>query len=267
MSSPIICDLPKGIFAHTEPFGAVRRIIARAGRGGRVVRASLKWAVLCVASLLPLASAGAADLPAPLPPSVPAQVPAMVPPPPRTFDCYAGVIGEAVVSHPSFNNVPVAGAYMEDYALGERGGGVGGCNYLFTPSYLGVEVTAVYGKASGNSNLLGFGFSFTQNVPFESAIRLRYGYMLDRQFSVFVAGGASVGYMTTKDIAGLTDDSYRWGAQIGVGIEYLVTPDWGVRTEYAYTYPGMKSVTITGLPQAQINPTEHLVRFVVVRHF
>jgi len=191
----------------------------------------------------------------------------MVPPPSQSYGCYAGVLGEVVVSHPSFNNVPVAGAYMEDYALGGRGGGIGGCDIIFAPSYFGVEVTAVYGKVQGNSSIPTFGFAFTQNVPFESAIRLRYGYMLDQQFSVYVAGGASVGYMTTKDIAGVTDNSYRWGAQVGVGVEYRVTPDWGLRTEYAYTWPPMASVNISGLPQARISPTEHLVRLAIVRHF
>jgi len=224
-----------------------------------------RGALLCAALLVPLTTAEAADLPAP--PALPAQVPAVVPPPSRQLECYAGVIGEAVISNPHFDNVPTPGATLDSTSVGGRGGGVGGCDLVFAHTYLGMDATAVYGWTR-NTNIIPItGHSFTVNTPFEAALRVRFGYMFDPQFSVYVAGGPSVGYTTTSESAGLSDVGFNWGGQLAAGIEYRFTPDWRIRTEYAFTWPGSDSIGMTGVPLARLNPIEHLARVAIIRRF
>jgi opacity protein-like surface antigen len=185
-------------------------------------------------------------------------------PPPRQLECYAGVLGEAVVSHPDWNNVPALGATEENFALGARGGGVAGCDILFASrTFLGIDMTGVYGQVKGKLGDV----DLTHNVPFEAAARVRLGYMLDPQFSVYVAGGPEVGYLSTRDAFGVTDNGFEWGGQAAVGIEYRFLPDWRVRGEYAFTWPGLGAVDITGVPAAAWNPTEHLIRLAIIRRF
>jgi len=231
------------------------------------MRAFFPRAALCAAALLSPAAAGAADLPAPPLPGIPAQVAAVLPPPSRQFECYAGVIGEAVVATPYFANVPTPGANLDNTAIGGRGGGVGGCDFIFAQNYLGFDVNAVYGSAKDTITIPGSGLPFKLSTPFEGAIRMRFGYMFDPQLSVYVAGGASVAYTTTTDAANLTDSGYNWGGQLAAGIEYRFTPDWRVRTEYTFQWPGSDSIGITGVPLARLNPIEHLARVAIIRRF
>ena len=224
------------------------------------MRKGVKRVLIVAAALLGVAPAQAADLPAG--PAIPP--PAVLPvaqTAPSHFECYAGVLGEAVISHPSFDNVPVAGAYAEDFAKGGRGGVMLGCDRVFpvTRTTLGIDFTSLYGQVRGSTIYAG---GFTETIPYESALRIRLGYMLDDQFSIFIAGGASASYTTTKDGFGVSDSKFNWGGQTGVGFEYRLWPGaaWRLHAEYAYTWPGSDSVGMTGIPLARMNATEHLVR-------
>jgi opacity protein-like surface antigen len=222
------------------------------------MRLSIVRILLCGVGFLPLAGANAVDMLA-LPIKSPAP---QFTPPSRQLECYAGVLAEVVISHPEFANVPVAGAYTEDFAPGGRGGGVVGCDFMFkSGAFLGADLTAAYGQVKGTN------FGFVHNVPFESAVRMRLGYMLDQQFSVYVAGGASLGYLSAKDAFGVGTNYIIAGGQIATGIENRFTPDWRLRTEYAYTWPGSDLVDITGYPLARLNPTSHSVRMAIIRRF
>jgi opacity protein-like surface antigen len=229
------------------------------------VRGFLFGCVLGSFGLLSLATASAADLtPAPQ-----YQAPApYVAPPGRRLECYGGFLAEAVISHPDWVNVPVLGATQENFAEGARAGGVIGCDIMF-PSrmFLGLDATAVYGSAKGTLGGAGPGLSVSHNVPFESAARVRLGYMLDDQFSVYAAGGFEVTYAKTMDSAGLSSAGTEWGGQVAVGMEYRYTMDWRLRAEYAFTWPGLGSVPVTGEPFAAWNPTEHLIRLAAIRRF
>lgn len=218
-------------------------------------------AIVCVAAFLPIANAQAADLLAP--PTAPPQYAAMrQPPPSRQLECYAGVLGEGVDSHPTFYNVPISGVNADAFADGARGGLLGGCDVVFAShAFLGMDTSAVYGEVRGSH----LGYSF--NMPFEWDTRVRLGYLLDPQVDVYVAGGAEYAYRTTTSPVGVIDDDFDWGGQVAVGIEYEFAPNWRVRGEYAFTWPGLSGVSFPGAPFAQWAPSENLIRLAIMRVF
>ena len=221
--------------------------------------------LLCAAAALPAAGARAADLSAAPPLQGPAPQYA-APAPSRHLECYAGIIAEGVNSHPDFNNIPVLAATAQDFAEGARGGGLAGCDILFAnQAFLGIDMTGLYGQAKGSISINGIGMA--HNVPLEGALRVRLGYMLDQQFSIYIAGGPEASRRDIVDTAGNTDSKVDYGGQVGLGIEYRFLPDWRVRGEYAFTWPGYASAAIVALPLASWNPTEHLIRVAVTRRF
>jgi opacity protein-like surface antigen len=224
------------------------------------MRGFLAGVAVCLGGLLPFAGASAADLS----PAPPLQAPQYaVPAASRHYECYAGILGEAVVSHPDWNNVPALGATQENFAQGGRAGGVIGCDILFVSrTFIGIDMTAVYGRVRGS-----LGSTVAHDVPFEWAARVRFGFVLDDQFSIYVAGGPEDSYRKTTDFAGVVDNGFDWGGQAAIGIEYRFSSDWRVRGEYAFTWPGFDSIHITGLTVTGWNPTENLVRVAAIRRF
>jgi hypothetical protein len=221
-----------------------------------VARLFARGLVLSVlASFIPSAFAGDLDI---IPPSY-----APPPPPSKKLLCYAGVLGEVIVSHPSFDNVPLPGVYSEYFASGGRGGGIAGCEVLFqSGAFLGAEFTAAYGSLKGRHAV-----GYEGNAPFEMVARVRFGFMLDPDVAVFVTGGPSDTYFTSKDAAGVTTSGFNTGGQISTGFEVRFLSNFRVRGEYAYTWPGSDSTLITGSQYARINPTSHSVRVAVMRVF
>jgi opacity protein-like surface antigen len=170
------------------------------------------------------------------------------------------------MSHPDWINVPTPGVTQENFAEGARVGGVLGCDILFPSRFiLGVDMAATYGRVRGTFGAAGPGVSVSHSVPFGWAARVRLGMMLDDRFLVYAAGGPEVTYAKTADSLGLTSAGFEWGGQVAVGIEYRYSPDWRVRGEYAFTWPGLGGIPITGAPLAEWNPTEHLVRLAAIK--
>jgi opacity protein-like surface antigen len=197
------------------------------------------------------------------PPAIRPVAPAYVAPS-RNLGCYAGVLGEGIVSHPEFANVPTPGAFTEYFAKGFRIGGVIGCDVLFeTGAFLGVDLTGAFGKLEGRHNLTGL----VGDVPFESAARVRAGYMFSRNVGVYAAGGFTVDHLKTTDAIGVSHTENAWGGQLAVGVEHHFAPNWRTRGEYAYTYPGWTTVPMTGFPLVRMNPTSHSVRLGVIYGF
>ena len=176
--------------------------------------------------------------------------------------CYAGAIVEGVDSHPTFYNVPISGVDQDAFADGGRGGVLGGCDILFAShAFLGMDTSAVYGQVKGSH------LGFTFNVPYEWDTRVRLGYMLDDQWSVYVAGGAEDAYRQTTSPTGISDDGLDWGGQVAVGFEYQFMPNWRLRGEYAFSWPGLSGISYPGAPYAQWAPSENLIRFAIMRMF
>jgi hypothetical protein len=211
----------------------------------------------CLAA--PGPGARAADL------DMPPQRYASPPPPPPTkrLLCYVGLFAEGLVSHPEFWNVPTPGVYSEYFAKGGRGGGLAGCDVVFqNGAFLGVEGTAAYGQVRGLHSV-----GYEGNAPFEIAARVRLGFYLDPDVAVFVSGGPSDTYFTSRDAAGVTTRGFNTGGQISTGFEWRFMSVFRVRGEYVYTFPGSDSTLITGSPLARINPTSHAARLALMRVF
>ena len=217
-----------------------------------------------VAAFIPSAQAADLDVIRPT-----YSTPSAPPPPSKRLLCYAGLFGEGIVSHPSLDNVPVAGAYSEYYALGGRGGGLIGCDVVFQSGwFLGLEGTAAYGQLKGrHAGVPGVPFDFEGNAPFEMAAHVRFGFYLDPDVNVFISGGPSDTYFTSIDFAGVTTKGFNTGGQISTGFEWRVWSAFKVRAQYVYTWPGSDSTLITGVPLARINPTSHAFRLAFLRVF
>jgi opacity protein-like surface antigen len=233
---------------------------------GLGVRPSFIGMAFCIAALLPL-SARAADIEQPLqypPPTLPPTAPAQYKPPeawPRRV-CYAGAMIDTVNSHPTFYNVPINGVDQDAFGDGVRGGVLAGCDTFFAShTFLGFDTMAVYGAAKGSH----LGYSF--NLPYEWDTRLRLGYMLDDQWSVYIAGGAEDMYRQTTSPVGVVDNAFDWGGQVAVGFEYQFLMNWRFRGEYAFTWPGLAGISFPGAPNAQWAPSENLVRLSIMYTF
>jgi len=226
-----------------------------------------------MAALLPL-GARAADIPQPTlqypPPAAlqPAPTEYKAPEATRHYVCYAGAIVEGVDSHPTFYNVPISGVDQDSFADGPRGGALGGCDIVFAShTFLGMDTSAVFGSVKGSERPVGAAAGFTYNMPFEWDTRVRVGYMLDDEWSVYAAGGAEYAYRDTTSPVGVIDNDFDWGGQVAVGFEWQFAQNWRLRGEYAFTWPGLSGISYPGSPYAQWAPSENLIRFAIMRTF
>lgn len=245
------CGLRRFAGKHTMAFA-----------GGLGMRVSVIPIAICAVALLAPMCAGAADLP-PGPLSAPQTAAAYVPPAPsRHLECYAGVLGEGVDSHPTFYNVPSSGVDQDSFADGGRGGVVGGCDIVFAShTFLGMDTSAVYGQVKGSQ--LGFQY----NTPFQWDTRVRVGYKLDEQWSVYAAGGAEDSYRTTTSPTGVVNNGTDWGGVVAVGWEWQFAQNWRMRGEYQFVWPGLSGISFPGSASAQWAPSENLIRLAIMRTF
>jgi opacity protein-like surface antigen len=245
------------------------------------MRRSFVCIALGIAALL-RPSAYAADVSQPTPqyaspPAIPPAPPPVFQPAPteykspelqRRYVCYAGAIVEGVDSHPTFYNVPISGVDQESFADGPRGGVLGGCDIVFASrTFLGMDTSAVFGAVRGSERPPGFQSGYDFNMPYEWDSRVRLGYMLDDQWSVYVAGGAEDAYRDTTSPAGVVHNGFDWGGQVAVGVEWQFAQNWRLRGEYAFTWPGLSGLSFPGSPYAQWAPSENLIRLAIMRTF
>ena len=198
--------------------------------------AGLAFAGLAFAFSLP---AGAAD-PSSHPPIIP-----------RPLSSWSGFYGGANFggAFPSEDVTVGSGASFSTDPSGVLGGIQFGYNYLFSPNWLiGLEVefdwTSGQGTATfANATTVG---TFTSNHNWYDIVAGRVGTTMGPWFYCVKGGVAwmNADYQMVTAAAipgGVTINSTRSGLMIGVGAEYMLTPRWSAKGEYAFLDFGNQS--------------------------
>ncbi|BCP53083.1 membrane protein [Kaistia sp. 32K] len=133
-----------------------------------------------------------------------------------------------------------------DNAFGAFGGAQVGYNYQFSPNWVvGVEADiAAAGISAEHTADFNYGVSTNQEakVDWFGTLRGRIGYAWDNLL-IYGTGGAAYGDVEssssyTDNVLGFTDSNSfsdtRWGWTAGAGVEYGITKNITLKTEYLY---------------------------------
>ena len=138
-------------------------------------------------------------------------------------------------------------------ATGAVAGGQIGYRWQSSAWVFGLEAQGDWADLSGSNASLLFGPTVTNRSKINSfgLFTGQVGYAWNNAL-LYVKGGAAVvsDKYTGRDITGLAFDSAketRWGATVGVGLEYGFTPNWSVAVEYDHLFMGDRTDTFTSV--------------------
>jgi outer membrane immunogenic protein len=194
------------------------------------------------------APALAADLPARTYTKAPPPVPVMAP----IYDWtgfYIGANGGWADSHNCWNEFFAGGTLFNDGCVSKSGGVLGGqvgYRWQIGQAVFGLEAQGDWANIRSSHISLfdptGGTSTFTK-VDGLGLFTGQIGYSWGPSL-LYVKGGAAV----VSDQVGLTDNfsgltlatvnSTRWGGTVGIGFEYLFTPNWSVGLEYDHLFMG-----------------------------
>jgi outer membrane immunogenic protein len=197
------------------------------------------------------APAVAADLPARAPATY-TKAPAIVEAAYDWSGFYVGINGGGAISNIDWNADPFPGSPSGDEgshnASGGTVGGQIGYRWQMSSWVFGLEAQGNWADFTGsNASLV---FANTTNQTKIDAFGLftgQIGYAWDRAL-FYVKGGAAVTdnkytSITTGPLGGIdTANETRWGATVGVGVEYAFAPAWSVGFEYNHLFMGNNDV-------------------------
>ncbi len=194
-----------------------------------------------------VAQAAAADLPARAPAY--SKAPAMVEAAYDWSGFYAGINGGGATGNIDWNEDGV-GDEGNHRATGGTVGGQIGYRWQMSSWVFGVEAQGNWADFSGSNVSLQTGLLNQTKIDAFGLFTGQIGYAWDRAL-VYVKGGAAV---TDNNYSvfngGALQDSAsetRWGAAVGVGIEYAFAPSWSVGFEYDHLFMGTNDVIfVTG---------------------
>jgi outer membrane immunogenic protein len=177
--------------------------------------------------------------------------PAPLPPPPVYLwtGCYiGGNIGWAEVST-RLENIDF-GDEGRLSKSGFAGGGQIGCDYQFAPNW----VFGIQGMFDGadisrrRDSLIFEGITFDSDVRWFGTVTARLGYLITPQFLFYAKGG----WGTVKQRFQVIDtfdnfvlrsvDTNSSGGDVGVGFEYMFTPNWTFWVEWDHIFLNNRSV-------------------------
>lgn len=158
--------------------------------------------------------------------------------------------------------VPVQAEGCHDATGGTVGGQIGyrwqASNWVF-----GLEGQGNWADLSGTStNLTNVALRNRSRIDSFGLLTGQVGYAWNNAL-LYVKGGAAVvgdKYDTTVIATGVLNDSARetrWGAAVGVGLEYGFAPNWSVAVEYDHMFLGDRDLTFT-TPAGAFNATSNI---------
>jgi outer membrane immunogenic protein len=205
-----------------------------------------------VLALAVLEPAAAADIPHRPP------VYTKAPPAPLLFDWsgfYVGVNGGWAWSR---SNYDFAGGSTSIKGGGGLVGGTLGYNRQVGQAVFGLEGDLDWADVHGSA-VCAVGTCETTN-KWLSTVRGRIGYAVDR-FLPYVTGGVAFGKLEANVPGVGSASNTRTGWTAGAGLEYAVTHNWSVKTEYLYVDLGKFScgAAVCGAP-ANVDYRAHIVR-------
>lgn len=148
---------------------------------------------------------------------------------------------------------------------GVAGGLLAGYNHQIRDIVFGIEADVTFSDAGDGYNTT----NLPQTIKVERmySVRGRLGYAIDRSL-FYITGGFTWAETDFQSPAASKSDSATFrGAQVGGGLEHMLTPFLSVRGEYLYGLFDAK--TVTSLPGQPIRhePETHTFRAAVAWHF
>lgn len=134
------------------------------------------------------------------------------------------------------------------FSTGEFGGVQVGYNFQVSRSVLGVETEFDGANIGSSAHDLLFGDNFSSRLRYFGALRSRIGYTFDRAL-IYIDGGLAYGGLSSN-VNGpvLIGSPYNFsgvavGYTLGGGVEYALTNNWSIRTEYQFMDLGKNDPT------------------------
>ena len=159
---------------------------------------------------------------------------------------------------------------------GGFGGGQIGYNYQFGSFVAGVEAdiqgSDIKGEISADASIFGVGIgaSAGSDLRYFGTARGRIGYAFFDRAMVYATGGYAYGDTRSFfnfNLGGAAAAGSKTmnlsGYAVGAGIEYALTPNWTVKTEYLYLDFGKKSISSfaqNGIADVDIRTRAHTVK-------
>ncbi|MDB5551830.1 MAG: outer membrane protein Omp31 precursor [Rhizobium sp.] len=141
------------------------------------------------------------------------------------------------------------------------GGGQIGYNYQFlgTAFVLGLEADLQATNIEGKVTILGLGIG--SKLDYLGTVRARLGYAFTDRALIYATGGLAYGRVKTNIANIISFGGTNTGWTAGAGIEYALTQNWSLKTEYLYVDLGSKS-SFLGLGNLSVGVKnhEHIVR-------
>jgi outer membrane immunogenic protein len=200
----------------------------------------MKKLLLVTASLavLGVAPAVAADLPA----RVYTKAPPMVQAAYDWSGFYIGINGGGGTAHTTWDFVGGGTEGSHDATGGTVGGQIG-YRWQQGPVVFGVEAQGNWADLTGNNASVAFlGDNNSTKIDAFGLFTGQIGYAANNVL-FYVKGGAAVTsneyralVAGTNALAAVTGDDTRWGASVGVGLEYAFAPNWSFGVEYNHLF-------------------------------
>jgi len=140
------------------------------------------------------------------------------------------------------------------------GGGQIGYNYQFlgTSIVAGLEADIQGTGIEGKVTVLGFGLG--TKLDYLGTVRARLGYAFADRALFYVTGGLAYGKVNTNVLNLISFGGTNTGWTAGAGVEYALTQNWSIKTEYLYVDLGKKTNLIVPGLSVGVKNTEHIVR-------
>jgi len=166
---------------------------------------------------------------------------------------YAGIFGGVTNGPFDYSFVPTGLPSMLDISVnsgGLIGGGLIGYDVQFDKFVLGVaaDLAATNHRAEVTVDVPAVPFSAnaTSRLTHLGTVRARAGYAFDNLLA-YVHGGVAYGRTETEIVVGGVplpglQNNDRWGYTVGAGVEFAVTENVSLQTEYSWTDLGTENV-------------------------
>lgn len=157
---------------------------------------------------------------------------------------------------------PVTGVATGQSVDGFLGGGQVGYNYQLGTMVLGVEGDFSWSNADGSS-ACGVNICASR-LDWISTVTGRLGYTWGPGLLYAKGGGAFARDHYDLSLAGLgvgAASQTKSGWTVGLGLEYMLSPNWTAKAEYNYVDLGTDRLTFSNGVPADIDQKAHLLKF------
>lgn len=140
----------------------------------------------------------------------------------------------------------------------------------------GIHLLTGFGKTFGNTYFGGEIFlnnvkSDSNNLPvymsdYNFGGDLRFGYLVTRSLMLYALAGIDVAKYK-NNFTSFYADSYKLGLMPGVGAEFLLNDNWGIRAQYTYSMYSKEEYEVKDVYSKEFKADRGSISFSLVYHF